>query len=163
MDAHLVGVKTFFDFQFSLQEMTQWTKNEDQNNIIQNHLEFWRLMPALYDALNQRLQQKQQGTLGLIFREAVANLEFYIDQTNKHHYFVGFNALNESEAQIIQEFISNNKGKVHWDIDHFFFQDKIHAAGKFIRKYHKNGNPAKTYFFSKALHRVEKDRDYRSE
>ena len=46
MDAHLVDVKTFFDFQFSLQEMTQWAKNEDQSNIIQNHLEFWRLMPA---------------------------------------------------------------------------------------------------------------------
>ncbi|MEC9195809.1 MAG: hypothetical protein VYD13_04375, partial [Bacteroidota bacterium] len=53
MDAHLVDVKTLFDFQFSLQEMTQWTKSEDQNNIIQNHMEFWRLMPALYEELNQ--------------------------------------------------------------------------------------------------------------
>ena len=138
MDAHLVDVKTFFDFQFSLQEMTTWTKNKDQSNIIQNHLEFWRIMPSLYEGLNQRLQQKQQGTLGLIFREAVANLEFYISQTVKHHYFVGFNALNESEAQIIQEFISNNKGTVHWDIDQYFFQDKVHAAGKFIRKYHQD-------------------------
>ena len=136
MDAHLVDVKTFFDFQFSLQEMTQWAKNEDQSNIIQNHLEFWRLMPALYQALNQRLHQKQQATLGLIFREAVANLEFYLGQTNKHHYFVGFNALNESEAQIIQEFISRNKGTAHWDIDQHFFEDKVHAAGKFIRQYH---------------------------
>ena len=136
MDAHLVDVKTLFDFQFSLQEMTQWAKNEDHSNIIQNHLEFWKLMPALYQALNQRLHQKQQATLGLIFREAVANLEFYLRQTNKHHYFVGFNALNESEAQIIQEFISRNKGTAHWDIDQHFFQDKVHAAGKFIRQYH---------------------------
>ena len=137
MDAHLVDVKTFFDFQFSLQEMTQWAKNKDQSNIIQNHLEFWRIMPSLYKGLNQRLQQQQQGTLGLIFREAVANLEFYISQTFKHHYFVGFNALNESESQIIQEFISSNKGTVHWDIDQYFFQDKVNAAGKFIRKYHQ--------------------------
>ena len=138
MDAHLVDVKTFFDFQFSLQEMTQWTKNKNQSNIIQNHLEFWRIMPSLYEGLNLRLQQKQEGTLGLIFREAVANLEFYISQTVKHHYFVGFNALNESEAQIIQEFISNNKGTIHWDIDQYFFQDKVHAAGKFIRKYYQD-------------------------
>ena len=136
MDAHLVDVKTLFDFQFSLQEMTQWTKSEDQNNIIQHHMEFWRLMPALYEELNQTLQEKQQGTLGFIFREAVANLEFYLNQTNKYHYFVGFNALNESEAQIIQEFISRNKGKVCWDIDHSFYHDKAHAAGKFIRRYH---------------------------
>jgi ATP-dependent helicase/nuclease subunit B len=83
MDAHLVDVKTFFDFQFSLQEMTQWAQNEGQSNLIQNHLEFWRLMPALYECFSQRLQQKQQATLGLIFREAVANLEFYLNQTNK--------------------------------------------------------------------------------
>ena len=138
MDAHLVDIKVFFDYQFSLQEMTQWTKKEDQSNIIQNHLEFWRLMPSLYRALNQRLQQKQQATLGLIFREAVANLEFYLDQTKKHHYFVGFNALNESEAQIIQEFISRNKGTTRWDIDQHFFLDKVNAAGKFIRQYHSD-------------------------
>jgi hypothetical protein len=138
MDAHLVDVKTFFDFQFSLQEMTQWAQNEVQSNLIQNHLEFWRLMPALYECFSQRLQQKQQATLGLIFREAVANLEFYLNQTNKFHYFVGFNALNESEAQIIQEFISRNKGKACWDIDQHFYKDKVHAAGKFIRKYHRD-------------------------
>ena len=138
MDAHLVDVNTFFDFQFSLQEMTQWTKSDSQSKIIQNHLEFWNIMPALYDGLNQRLQQKQYGTLGLIFREAVANLEFYLSQNDKQHYFVGFNALNESEAQIIQEFISRNKGTVHWDIDQCFYEDKVHAAGKFVRKYHKD-------------------------
>ena len=137
MDAHLVDVKTLFDFQFSLQEMTQWAQNEDQNNLIQNHQEFWRLIPALYESFNQRLQQKQQATLGYIFREAVANLEFYLNQTDKYHYFIGFNALNESEAQIIQEFISRNKGKVCWDIDQHFFQDKVHGASKFIRKYHR--------------------------
>ena len=136
MDAHLVDVKTFFDFQFSLQEMTQWIKKEDQSDILHNHLEFWRLMPALYKSLNQRLLEKQRGSLGLIFREAVANLEFYLNQTDKYHYFVGFNALNESEAQIIQEFISRNKGKIYWDIDQHFFEDKVHAAGKFIRQYH---------------------------
>ncbi len=60
MDAHLVNVKTLFDFQFSLQEMTQWAHNEDQSNLIQNHLEFWRIMPALYESLSQRLQQNSK-------------------------------------------------------------------------------------------------------
>ncbi|MDA9597055.1 PD-(D/E)XK nuclease family protein [Flavobacteriaceae bacterium] len=135
IDAHLVDAKSFFDFQLSLQEMTQWTKSEEQSKIIENHLAFWKLMPGLYEFLNQRLQQKQQGTLGLIFREAVSNLEFYLNQNYKQHYFVGFNALNESESQIIQEFISRDKGTVHWDIDQHFYQDKVHAAGKFIRQY----------------------------
>ena len=140
MDAHLVNAQTFFEFQFSLQEMNQWTKSDVPSKIIQDHLQFWRIMPDLYEGLNQRLQQKQLGTLGFIFREATANLEFYLSQDDKHHYFVGFNALNESESQIIQEFISRNKGTVFWDIDQYFFKDKVHAAGKFIRKYHKDWN-----------------------
>ena len=138
MDAYLVNAQNFFEFQFSLQEMTQWTRSDDQSKIIENHLQFWRIMPTLYKGLNQRLRQKQQGTLGFIFREATANLEFYLSHNDKHHYFVGFNALNESESQIIQEFISRYKGTAFWDIDQHFYEDKIHAAGKFIRQYHKD-------------------------
>ena len=141
MDAHLVDVKTLFDFQFSLQEMTQWTKSEDQNKIIQNHMEFWRLMPALYEELNQRLQEKQQGTLGFIFREAVANLEFYLNQTNKYHYFVGFNALNESEAQIIQEFISRNKEKSVGTLITISFMTRLMPPGNSFVGIMQIGNP----------------------
>ena len=137
MDAHLVDSKMFFDFQFSYHEMSQWTKNESQVKLLQNHLNFWRLMPALYEGFGQRLQKKQKGTLGLIFREAVENLEFYTNENQKHHFFVGFNALNQSESNIIQEFISRNKGTVYWDIDQYIFEDKTHAGGKFIRQYHK--------------------------
>ena len=129
--------KTCLNFNFSIQEMTQWTRSDDQSKIIENNLQFWRIMPALYKGLNQRLRQKQQGTLGFIFREATANLEFYLSHNDKYHCFVGFNALNESESQIIQEFISRNKGTAYWDIDQHFYKDKVHAAGKFIRQYHK--------------------------
>lgn len=155
IDAHLVDAKNFFDFQFSLQEMTQWTKSEEQSKIIQNHLTFWKTMPGLYERLNQRLQQKQQGTLGLIFREAVSNLEFYLNQNDKQHYFVGFNALNESEAQIIQEFISREKGSVHWDIDQYFYQDKVHAAGKFIRQYQNHWKSLRSQTISLQEHYIQ--------
>ena len=98
-------------------------------------MEFWRLMPALYEELNQRLQEKQQGTLGFIFREAVANLEFYLNQTtNTIILSVSMPLMNpkpRSFRNLYQEI-----GKVCWDIDHSFFHDKAHAAGKFIRRYH---------------------------
>lgn len=144
MDAHLVSAQSFFDFQFSLQEMTQWTKEEDQTKIVQNHLQFWRIMPALYEGLNQRLMDKQQATLGYMFREAVSNLEFYMNQTSKQHFFIGFNALNAAESSIIQEFLSRNKGSVHWDIDRQFYKDPFHAAGKFIRQYYKDWKSLRT-------------------
>ena len=45
--------------------------------------------------------------------------------------------LNTAESNIIQEFISQKKGKVFWDLDKEFYNDKKHSAGKFIRSYYK--------------------------
>ena len=138
MDAYLVDQKTFFDFQFSLEELQQWAMREDANPMIKNQLEFWREMPDLYSGLKELLRLNHQGTSGMLFREAVNNLEHYIQNNTDHHYFVGFNALNEAEERIIQEFLSAKQGNVIWDIDRYFYEDQVHSAGKFIRKYYRD-------------------------
>ena len=111
---------------------------EDVNPMIKNQLEFWRQMPELYSGLKELLWLNHQGTSGMLFREAVNNLEHYLQNNTDHHYFVGFNALNEAEELIIQEFLTAKQGNVIWDIDRFFYEDKVHSAGKFIRKYYRD-------------------------
>ena len=138
IDSHLVDPKTFFDFQFSLEELQQWAKREDANLMVKNQLEFWRQMPELYSGLKASLRQNQQGTLGMLFREAVNNLEHYIQNNTNHHFFVGFNALNGAEEQILQEFLTTEQGNVIWDIDRYFYEDEVHSAGKFIRQYYRD-------------------------
>ena len=138
IDAYLVDQKTFFDFQFSLEELQQWAKKDDVNPMIKNQLEFWRQMPELFSGLKESLLLKNQGTSGMLFHEAVNNLEHYLQNNTNHHYFVGFNALNEAEKLIIQEFLTAKRGNVIWDIDRFFYEDKVHSAGKFIRKYYRD-------------------------
>ena len=141
MDSNLVDPKLFFDFQFSLQELQQWAKREDSNSLIKNQTEFWRQMPELYGGLKELLIKSQKGTLGMLFREAVNNLELYLQNNDKYHYFVGFNALNKAEENIIQEFLTTHRGNVIWDIDQFFYEDQGHSAGKFIRKYYRDWKP----------------------
>ena len=138
MDAYLVDQKTFFDFQFSIEELQQWAMREDANPMIKNQLEFWREMPNLYSGLKELLWLNHQGTSGMLFREAVNNLEHYLQNNTDHHYFVGFNALNEAEERIIQEFLTAKQGNVIWDIDRYFYEDQVHSAGKFIRKYYRD-------------------------
>ena len=138
MDAHLVESKTFFDFQFSLQELQQWAKKDDANKLVKNQLDFWRQIPLLYSGLKESLGKNQKGTMGMLFREAVNNLEHYLQNNSKHHYFVGFSALNEAEEQIIQAFLTTNQGEVIWDIDRYFYEDRSHSAGKFIRQYYSD-------------------------
>ena len=77
----------------------------------------------------------------MLFREAVNNLELYLQNNDKYHYFVGFNALNKAEENIIQEFLTTHRGNVIWDIDQFFYEDQGHSAGKFIRKYYRDWKP----------------------
>ncbi len=145
MDAYLVDHKTFFNFQFSLEELQQWAGREDANPMIKNQLEFWRQMPELYSGLKEILLLNHQGTSGMLFREAVNNLEHYLENNTYHHYFVGFNALNEAEERIIQEFLIAKQGNVIWDIDLFFYEDKVHSAGKFIRKYYRDWKTLRGY------------------
>ena len=137
MDAHLVDTKVFFEYQASLHEMQEWAQEDSSTPLIKNHLNFWKRLPLLYERLNDQLYNQQKGMLGMLFREAVANLEHYTQGTEKQHFFVGFNALNKSESQIIQEFVSQEAGSVIWDIDRCYFEDGIHSAGKFIRKHYE--------------------------
>ena len=83
---------------------------------------------------------ENKGSLGMIFREAVGNLEIYLQNTNKFHFFIGFNALNKCESQIFQEFLSLRKGEIIWDIDKYLYEDESNSAGKFIRKYFNEWN-----------------------
>lgn len=139
LDAHLAPVSEVFDYMTSLEQIKSWAQEEETRTaVITNYIEFWKQTPALYHALYSSLLEQQIGYLGMLFREAVANLEFYLDQNKQYHYFIGFNALNKAEAFLIQEILDAKKGVCFWDIDRTLYEDPQHQAGKFIRSYFKN-------------------------
>lgn len=96
---------------------------------------FWDKLFPIYQDFQALLMESQSATLGMLYQDALDELEFYLTNTTKAHYFVGFNALNKAEQDLIQEFLAKNKGEVFWDLEASFFNDKIHAAGRFIRSY----------------------------
>ena len=96
---------------------------------------FWVALPSIYDEFKNKLVEKQWGTMGMLYREALDSLQIYMDQTQKQHYFVGFNALNISEEYIFQEFLTSGKGEILWDLDKALYENPIHASSRFIRKY----------------------------
>lgn len=96
---------------------------------------FWEQLPVIFRSFVAQMQSQNWATLGMLYREALASLEVYLAQTEKHHFFVGFNALNAAEEIILQEFLVNKKGEAYWDLDQALYADKAHAAGRFIRNY----------------------------
>lgn len=98
---------------------------------------FWQQLYPIFQDFKSLLLDQQWATLGMLYQDALDALEIYLEHTAKVHYFIGFNALNQAEQNLMQEFLAKNKGEIIWDLDKTFYEDKIHSAGSFIRSYHQ--------------------------
>ena len=138
IDRHLVDANKIFSNLSDIQEITHWSPESKKTQMMEDYLHFWNQLEPIYIAFKKRLLNQGLGHQGLIYRQAHTKLEDYINSTqDKIHVFIGFNALNKSEALIIQKMMSDPKNQVYWDIDNYFLDDPIHDAGYFLRDYLK--------------------------
>tara|TARA_B100000767_G_C19777545_1_gene543594 strand:+ start:5479 stop:8214 length:2736 start_codon:yes stop_codon:yes gene_type:complete len=143
LDTYLVDVSSAFEFLNSYYEIGTFL--EDESKYMRQQF-FWKTLHHYFELYKTSLYSKGIGTLGMLFREAVDSVEIYLQNTKAFHYFVGFNALNTAEINLLQSFLESQRAKIFWDIDHFFYQDQQHASSRFIQKYHREW----TYFRQKA-------------
>src|SRR5690606_26959442 len=136
IDRYLVEPEPFFNYLASIKTLERWGVNEEPTQLITNYLGFWKSLPEFYENIQSLLLQENIGYQGMVYREAVANLKYYINANgNKTHIFIGFNALNTAEQHILQELLETGNSTAYWDADKYFFQDITHSASYFIRKY----------------------------
>ena len=137
IDSNLISAKEIFEYNLSLKKIDEWGKNSETELIRQN-LKFNKKIYDLYKLITSKLMSDQLGYRGMIYREANNNIGHYLEINKSYHFFIGLNALNKAEENIIQEIISIKKASVIWDIDKDFIEDKLHPSGHFIRNYFKN-------------------------
>ena len=138
IDRYLIAPNRVFDYLSAIQDINHWSLEENKTPLIKNYLNFWNKLNTYYEELSNELLKKRKGYQGLLYREAVENLESYIQYNEStQHVFLGFNALNACESTIIKELLQNGIAKVYWDIDKCFVENEIHSAGLFIRQYLK--------------------------
>lgn len=138
IDRHLIDPKVFFSNLSSIQEISIWSPEIKKTKMMEDYLKFWNNIENLYSHFNQYLKERGIGYQGLVYRSARNNLSSYIAINPTKHLFIGFNALNTAESEIIQELLSCSLAEIYWDIDAYFLNDPIHDAGYFIRKYKQN-------------------------
>lgn len=149
IDRYLGNQNAIFDYLQAIKEIDHWSLETKQTNLVKSYLKFWRHLKTYYSVFTDNLLSQKQGYQGLIYREAVENLESYIENnTEKDHVFLGFNALNTCESLIIQGLLQSESAHIYWDIDTVFLQDKIHDAGLFIRQHTEKWNYFKTNPFN---------------
>ncbi len=141
IDRYLIPQKNIFEYLSAIQDLKHWSLENNKTQFVKNYLAFWKKLKTYYDNFTQHLLNENIGYQGLIYREAVDNLESYIQNNPKtQHIFLGFNALNTCEEVIIQELLQNDLASIYWDIDNVFINNKLHDAGLFTRQ-HKSKWP----------------------
>ncbi len=148
IDRYLIDAKKLFSNLASIQEINHWSVQKDKTKMMQDYLDFWNNLDQLYFNFNSALLEEGLGHQGLVYRHACEQLSAYLSTTqNSTHVFVGFNALNTAETQIIQTILKTSTASIYWDTDSYFLDDPIHDAGFFIRKHRKSWSHFKEHDF----------------
>ena len=149
IDRYLGNQDAIFDYLLAVKELDHWSLENEPTNLVKSYLKFWRQLKNYYQVFTNKLINEKQGYQGLVYREAVENLEVYIESNyNKTHVFLGFNALNTCESIIIQGLLQNDIAHIYWDVDNIYLEDNIHDAGLFIRQHKTKWNFFKTNPFN---------------
>ncbi len=134
IDRYLIDASKMFSNLSAIQEISIWSPETKKTKMMEDYLSFWSNLEDLYHKFNKTLVDKGLGHQGLVYRLACQNLNTYLDtHSKKIHVFVGFNALNAAENNIIQTILASGSGEIYWDIDSYFLDDQVHDAGYFIR------------------------------
>ncbi|MEY8849561.1 PD-(D/E)XK nuclease family protein [Psychroserpens sp. XS_ASV72] len=141
MDRYLVDSNHVFDYLNAIKKIEHhhWSLEDNQTDYIKRYLSFWDRLKSYYAELQKVLIKNKKGYQGLVYREALENIEQYISlKSEEQLVFVGFNALNNAEEIIVQELLQQNMASIYWDIDQKFVGDPIHDAGLFVRSHRSN-------------------------
>ena len=134
IDKNLLDRREVFALLMGMQEVKAWGSND--NTLVQKYIGFWKKLPKIYHSFSTALLQKGHGTSGMLCREAVRNLEVFLDAHPKKTFIIcGFNVLTDSESTLFQSILVQNRGKIYWDADEYFLSNAQELSGLYLNKY----------------------------
>ena len=136
IDRYVIPQEEIFNYLSAIQDIKHWSVEPNKTDFVKNYLAFWNKLHTYYKLYTKTLKEKHIGYQGLIYREALYQLKTY-QKTNPdtYHVFLGFNALNTAEQDIIQGLLDQNMARIYWDIDATFLDHPNHDAALFIKGY----------------------------
>lgn len=140
IDRYLLDPSHVLSYLKDIEDIKKWgIEVENKTKLLENYIDFWKLLPLYYNSFYGHLLNKSIGYQGLIYREAVNNLNHFSNAVSKRTFiFAGFNALNAAEEKIVQHLLALDQAKIYWDVDQTFLNDPYHDAGLFVRRFKEN-------------------------
>lgn len=149
IDRYLLEPSHVLSYLKDIEDIKKWgIEVENKTKLLENYIDFWKLLPLYYNSLYEHLLNKAIGYQGLIYREAVNNLNHFSNTiSNRNYVFAGFNALNAAEERIVQHLLALDLAKIYWDADQTFLNDPYHDAGLFVRRFKESWKHYKSNHF----------------
>lgn len=114
---------------------SHFTEEDSLTDEKRKFLTVWKSLASIYHTLQERLMSLNFAYPGMIYRQAVKNIETGTNSpdTNLHYVFIGFNALSECEKRMVQFLEKNALCDFFWDYDKYYTDNPEQEAGRFIR------------------------------
>lgn len=138
IDRFLLDQKKVFNHLKDIKELSDhWSSST--NEIVVNYIDFWNNLLDIYTVFCEKSLHTDAVHQGYIYRQAVEVIEHYISSsTQERHVFLGFNALNIAEQQIIQAILASGNSEIYWDTEKSFIKNPYHETNLFIKKYKRD-------------------------
>ncbi|MFH0843063.1 MAG: PD-(D/E)XK nuclease family protein [Bacteroidota bacterium] len=92
----------------------------------------WSILNDLYTGFRGALKDKGLAYEGMIFRDVIENKSAASDWEMFH--FIGFNALNECEKELMARLKKEGRARFYWDYDNSYMGgSRLNSAGYFMR------------------------------
>ena len=139
IDRNLVEAESIYTNLRNVKELESWNVEDwslSETNLTDmqtDYISFFEGMLKWYNDFNQKLIQDNTAYQGLAYRKAaeqISNVEIKWEKV----WFVGLNALTKSEQEIVDYLKKEDVARVFWDADKFYYDNKLHEAGGFLRE-----------------------------
>lgn len=134
IDLYLTPIDKLFKYLSDVKKISTWELDPEKLTLQEkSYLKFYEGLSQYYFKLKENLLKENLAYQGMAFRllsEKISTIEFKY----KYIYIAGFNALSPSEQTIINHLKNKYDAKVFWDIDSYYYDNKEHEAGYFLRK-----------------------------
>ena len=139
IDSYSEQPQKLFNYIHQAKKIEAWTPlGGEPSEMVKNYLHFWELMGLLFSDFKTRLEEQNIAFQGMAYRKASNHISKWIGKNKplkSSIYYVGFNAMNPCEVNIIRTFIAEDVAEVFWDADEYYLKDKKQEAGKYLRQY----------------------------
>ncbi|MAW20834.1 MAG: hypothetical protein CMD16_00375 [Flavobacteriales bacterium] len=138
IDRNLVDARSIYTNLKDVKELENWSIEDwsfaytDLTHIQRDYLSFFEGMLDWYYDFRESLLADSLAFQGMAYKQAAENIKYAEIKWDKI-WFVGLNALTNSEKKIIDYLKKEDVARVFWDADRFYYDNPLHEAGSFLR------------------------------